>query len=96
MGRSVGRAAVVGRYVKLVHQRIESGEAGTFWPMLPVTERVERVCHDSAEWGAAIAQDVLSPGAGSITRWFTLRRPWETAPWLPFHKPFAQVRTVVH
>lgn len=38
LGRSVCRAAVVVRSVKLVHQRIESGEAGMFsWPMLPVS-----------------------------------------------------------
>ena len=35
---ALNRAAVVVRSVKLVHQRIESGEAGMFsWPMLPVS-----------------------------------------------------------
>ena len=39
LGRSVGRAAVVVGSVKLVHQRIESGEAHTFfWPSLPVSD----------------------------------------------------------
>jgi hypothetical protein len=39
LGRSLGRAAVVVRAVKLVHQCIESGEAGMgFWPPLPVSK----------------------------------------------------------
>jgi hypothetical protein len=39
LGRSVGRAAVVVRSVKLVHQPIEAGEAGMCsWPGLPVSD----------------------------------------------------------
>ena len=49
LDRSVGRAAVVVRSVKLVHQRIESGEAGMFF--LAIAPRFEstsiRVEHES-------------------------------------------------
>ena len=53
LGRSAGRAAVVVCSVKLVHQRIESGEAGVcalgHCSRLP--NCVDRVCHDfAAPW----------------------------------------------
>jgi hypothetical protein len=52
LGRSLGRAAVVVRAVKLVHQCIESGEAGMgFWPPLPVS-KPRRSCsaRSAAAW----------------------------------------------
>ena len=79
VGRSVCRAALVVRSVKLVHQRIESGEAGmcSSWPMLPVSNP-RRSC--SARFSCGVQPPFYStcpmPGACSITRWFALRQPF--------------------
>ena len=74
MGRRIGRAAVVVRSVKLVHQGIEQarrtrslGQCSRLRAvpidlstMLPMGSR-----HLTGTW--------YLPGAGSITRWFTVR-----------------------
>ena len=99
LGRSVGRAALVVRSVKLVHQPIESGEAGMCsWLMLPVSDP-RRSC--SARFCRSVEPPFHSacplPGACSITRWFTLRRPFSgDVPFLPLKQPLAQAREVAY
>ena len=78
LGRSVCRVAIVVRSVKLVHQCIESGEAGmSSWRMFPILDR-RQSC--SARFCRSVDPPVRStcplPGAGSITRWFTWRQPF--------------------
>jgi hypothetical protein len=60
LGRRMGRAAVVMRSVKLVHQRIESGEASRFFGQCsPFSGCVDPIRHDAAGRGAAIAQGLF-------------------------------------
>jgi hypothetical protein len=47
--------------------------------------------------GATISQHLPLPGAGSITRWFTLRQPFSwRQPFLPFRQPLAPAREVAY
>jgi hypothetical protein len=99
LGRSVCRAAVVVRSVKLVHPRIESGEAGMCsWPVLPVSDP-RQSC--SARFCRSVEPPFLStcplPGACSITRWCTLRQPLSRRqPFLPCKHPLAPAREVAY
>jgi hypothetical protein len=77
LGRSVAGAAVLVRSVKLVHHRIEPGEANTCsWRLLSLPTRVLRAQHDAAEREPPSRSTCRLPGAGLVTRWFTSRRPF--------------------
>jgi hypothetical protein len=96
-GRSVGRAAVVVRSVKLVHQRIESGEAGTFsWPVFPVSEprrscwtRSRRAGSRQRTEGVLGQVPARSHDGSPCANLFV-----ETTSWLPFPLTLAPAREV--
>jgi hypothetical protein len=93
-----GRAAVVVRSVKLVHQRIESGEAGMgSWRVLPVSQSAPIVLSTTCRSvEPPFHSTCLLPGAGSIARWFTLRQPFAgDVPFLQRQQPLAPAREVV-
>jgi hypothetical protein len=85
--------------VMLVHQRIESGEAGMFsWRILPVLEPRRSCSARFCRRGEPPFPSTCPlPGASSITRWFTLCQPfsWRQS-FLPFHQPLAPAREVAY
>jgi len=90
LGRSVFRAAVVVRSVKLVHHPIEAGEAGMCsWPRLPVSDpRPSCSARFCRRVKPPVRSTCLLPGACPITRWFTLRQPFSwRPPFLPCQQP---------
>jgi hypothetical protein len=99
LGRSVDRAAVVVRSVKLVHHPIEAGEAGMCsWPRLLVSDP-RPSC--SARFCRSVKPPLLSmcplPGACPITRWFTLRQPLSRRPsFVPCQQPLTPAPEVVY
>jgi hypothetical protein len=98
LGRSVCRAAVVVRSVKLVHQPIEAGEVSMCsWPRLPVSDPRPscwaRFCRSVKP---PLLRTCPLPGACPITRWFTLRQPLSWRPsCLPCQQPLTPAPEVV-